>query len=146
MRYNTVIFIVLGALVLGGLFVVFKPKTSPSITQSNQQDINTNQNKSVVKDSVTQQSPLPNIFELVIQGKKLVSGPATIKVNQGDEVTINISSDEAEVIHFHGYNQSLKLEPNTKATLSFTANLSGRFPFELENSNTEIGALEVQPK
>lgn len=88
----------------------------------------------------------PNTFNLVIKEKKVVSGPATIKVNQGDEVTINITSDEAEEFHVHAYDNSIELESNVKATLTFTANLSGRFPFELEKSKTEIGALEVQPK
>ena len=87
-----------------------------------------------------------NTFNLVIKEKKVISGPTTIKINQGDEVTIKITSDEAEEFHVHAYDNSVELEPNKQATLTFTANLSGRFPFELENSKTEIGALEVQPK
>jgi len=67
-------------------------------------------------------------------------------VNQGDEITIKITSDEAEEFHVHAYDNSVELEPNKQATLTFTTNLSGRFPFELEKSKTEIGALEVQPK
>lgn len=93
-----------------------------------------------------QNTTAPNTFELGIQGKKLVSGPATIKVNQDDEVTIKITSDESEEFHIHAYDNSVELEPGKQATLTFKANLSGRFPFELENSKTEIGALEVQPK
>ena len=87
-----------------------------------------------------------NAYELVIQSKKLISGPETIKVNQDDEVTIKITSDETEEFHVHAYDNSVELEPGKQATLTFTASLSGRFPFELENSKTEIGALEVQPK
>lgn len=88
----------------------------------------------------------PNSFKLVIKDKKIVSGPTIIKVNQGTEVTIKITSDVAEEFHVHAYDNSVELEPNKQATLTFTANLTGRFPFELENSQTEIGALEVQPK
>lgn len=88
----------------------------------------------------------PNTYELVINGKKLTSGPETIKVNQGDEVTIKIISDETEEFHVHAYDNSVELEPGKQATLTFTAKMSGRFPFELESSKTEIGALEVQPK
>ncbi len=87
-----------------------------------------------------------NTFNIVIKEKKIVSGPTTIKVNQGDEITINITADEAEEFHVHAYDNSVELEPNKEATLTFTANLSGRFPFELEQSKTEIGAIEVQPK
>lgn len=100
----------------------------------------------VVEGPVAEQTTQPDTFELVIKGKKLVSGPDPIKVNQGDEVTIRITSDEAEEFHVHAYDNSVELEPGKQATLAFTAKLSGRFPFELENSKTEIGALEVQPK
>src|SRR3989338_221346 len=95
------------------------------------------------KGSITESK---NTFNLVIKEKKVISGQTTIKINQGDEVTIKITSDEAEEFHVHAYDNSVELEPNKQATLTFTANLSGRFPFELENSKTEIGALEVQPK
>lgn len=100
----------------------------------------------VVDGPVANQTTVPNTYELIIQDKKLISGSATIKVTQGDEVTIKITSDEAEEFHVHAYDNSVELEPGKQATLTFTANLSGRFPFELENSKTEIGALEVQPK
>lgn len=101
----------------------------------------------IVEDEAGGQSATNlNTFDLVIESKKVVSGPATIKVNQGDEVTIKITSDEAEEFHVHAYDNSVELEPNKEATLTFTADMSGRFPFELENSKTEIGVLEVQPK
>lgn len=89
---------------------------------------------------------MQNTFEIVIQNKKIVSGPATIKINQGDGITIKIISDEAEEFHVHAYDNSVELEPNKQATLTFNAKLSGRFPFELEKSKTELGTLEVQPK
>lgn len=85
-------------------------------------------------------------YELVIKGKKIVSGPETIQVVQGDEVTIKITSDEAEEFHVHGYDKSVELQPNQQATLTFRANISGRFDFELEQSKMDLGALEVQPK
>ncbi|EKE06150.1 MAG: blue (type1) copper protein [uncultured bacterium] len=238
MKLNTPVLIIIGVIVLGGLFFVFKPKTqpqnSPSTPQSQTpttQDSNgtdeildlTNQkevqmdiqdyafqkpnirikvgtkvtwtNRDSVRHTATADDgsfdtgllaqgesgsyvfttpgtfgyyciPHPNMrgtiivegdnqgsiteskntFNLVIKEKKVISGPTTIKINQGDEVTIKITSDEAEEFHVHAYDNSVELEPNKQATLTFTANLSGRFPFELENSKTEIGALEVQPK
>lgn len=100
----------------------------------------------VIVEDGGQSAPAPNTFDLVIQNKKVVSGPTTIKVNQGDEVTIKITSDEAEEFHVHAYDNSVELEPGKQATLTFNAKLSGRFPFELENSKTEVGVLEVQPR
>lgn len=89
---------------------------------------------------------MQNTFEIVIQNKKIVSGQTTIKVNQGDDITIKISADEAEEFHVHAYDESVELEGGKLATLTFNAKLSGRFPFELEKSKTELGVLEVQPK
>ena len=85
-------------------------------------------------------------FDLVIKNKKLVSGSDTLKVIEGNQVTINITSDGDEELHLHGYDKSIDLEANKPAKLEFNANLTGRFPFELEKSKIELGALEVQPK
>lgn len=84
-------------------------------------------------------------FTLVVQNKKLVSGPTTITVNQGDIVTIHITNDADEELHVHGYDKSIDLQANKEAVLKFTADASGHFPYELEGSKTEIGALDVSP-
>ncbi len=135
MKLNKVVFIIVGVLILGGLFFIFKPKPQQPLTESSPKN-----------EQQTQQKPDLNEAVLVIQKKKLISTQDTIKVNQNSEVTIKITSDEEEEFHLHGYDKSIKLEPGKQVTLTFTANLSGRFPFELEESQTELGALEVQPQ
>lgn len=84
-------------------------------------------------------------FALRIEKKTIVEGPRTITVNMGDTVSIIITSDEKEEFHIHGYDRSIGLEPNIPATLTLTAAASGRFEFELEESKTDIGALEILP-
>lgn len=85
-------------------------------------------------------------LSIEIVEKAITSGETTLKVNQGDTVTLMITSDEAEEFHVHGYDASVELTPGETAELSFVAGASGRFPFELEESKTELGALEVQPQ
>lgn len=85
-------------------------------------------------------------FNLSLKGKKLVSGPEILQVNQGDQVEITITSDQPEELHLHGYDKSVEFQKDLPATLSFTANISGHFEYELENVGIEIGALEVQPQ
>lgn len=141
MNIKPIIFLVVAVAVLGGLFFMFKP----------QQQVQNSPDNQSVEPTETVASPTTSelkakIFELVIKDKKIVSGPETIKVTEGDEITIKITSDEAEEFHVHAYDKSVELEPNVQATLTFTANLTGRFPFELEESKTDLGALEVQPK
>lgn len=87
----------------------------------------------------------PKVFDLVVQGRKLVSGPSTLSVKQGDSVVINITVDEDEELHLHGYDIHTDLEKGRQGSLSFVANTAGHFSYELEHSSTEIGALEVQP-
>lgn len=141
MKTKPIIFLALAVVLFGGLFFVFKPQKQVQNLPENQNQVPTQ----TTSPSVAPESKVKT-FELVVKGKKIVSGPETIKVTEGDEVVIKITSDEPEEFHLHGYDNSVDLETNTEAQLSFTANLTGRFPFELEQSKTDIGALEVSPK
>ncbi len=138
MNKNSIIYIIIGVVVLMGLFYFLKPKSAatPSYTPS----------PSSESTSSGQTTGSTKTFDLVVKNKKLVSGPDTLTVTEGDQVSINIISDEAEELHLHGYDKSVDLEASKEAQLNFTANLTGRFPYELEKSKTDIGALEVQPK
>ena len=85
-------------------------------------------------------------FDLIITGRKIVSGPETLQVRQGDTITITATiTDEDEEFHVHGYDRSMDLKKGEKGSLSFVADASGRFMFELEESKAEIGAIEVLP-
>lgn len=85
-------------------------------------------------------------FNLVVKDNKLVSGPSVLKANQGDIVEITITADVDGELHLHGYDKHVDFKKDKPAVLGLTANISGRFPYELEDTKTEIGALEVQPK
>ncbi len=135
MKLNSYVYILLGIVLLGGLFLIFKPQTVSAPPNS--------QNTTATSPD---QEKSTKTFELVIKNKKLVSGSSTLTATEGDSVIIKITSDIAEEFHLHGYDKSVELEPGKQAELAVTANLTGRFPFELEQSKTEIGALEVHPK
>lgn len=132
MKPSPLIFVVLGLFLLGGLFLLFKPQNKPQTTQT------TNVSSTPEKKIKT--------FQLVVKNRKLVSGDSVLKVTQDDDVVIKITVDEDEELHLHGYDKSMDLEKGKQGTLSFVAKVTGRFPFELEKSKTELGALEVQPK
>lgn len=88
-----------------------------------------------------------NSYSLVIQNNNRISGPETISVPQGDEVTLKVTADTSgDALHLHGYNKSIKLEKDKEVSLTFTASLTGRFEAELENAKTTVTVLEVQPK
>lgn len=140
MTRKAIIYVVLAVAVLAGLFFIFKPKKQIENIQSGTQT------------SITIGSPSPSAestvktFELVIVGKKLASGPEIIKVTEGDEIVIKITSDEPEEFHVHGLDKFVNLAKDLPAELKFTANLTGRFIFELEESKIDLGAIEVSPK
>jgi len=88
----------------------------------------------------------PAIFHLEIREKKFTSTLSTLHVYQGDSVEINVLSDGQEELYLHGYDKSVALEAGKTSTLTFTADISGKFTFELLRSGVEIGSLVVEPK
>lgn len=91
-------------------------------------------------------SAVVSYYEIIIKDKKLAQGEEVIKVSEGDDVLLKIISDENEEFHLHGYDKVLELKKNTPVELKFKADIAGRFVYELENSKTDIGAIEVLPK
>ena len=91
-------------------------------------------------------TPAGSPIELLVRGGRLVSGPTVIKVAQGDDVTLQITSDAADELHLHGYDLHLHLVAGEPAILKFTASRSGRFEYELHHAHADLGALEVYPR
>jgi FtsP/CotA-like multicopper oxidase with cupredoxin domain len=73
--------------------------------------------------------------------------PDKLIVHQGDRVTMSIKVDRKEEVHLHGYDIAFEGE-NAGDTVSktFTADKTGHFEIEIEDTSTEIGSLEVQPR
>lgn len=91
-------------------------------------------------------SPQHKMYTLVVKDNKLISGPTILTATQGDTVTIAITANVNGELHLHGYDKHVNFFTGKKSSLTVFANTAGRFPYELEDSKTEIGALEVQPK
>lgn len=90
--------------------------------------------------------PRSRRFELRIKQGRLESGKSVIRLTEGDSVTLVVISDYADEFHLHGYDLTLQLRPNLSTSVSFVANLTGRFPYELHRENIELGVLEVYPR
>lgn len=140
MKIGSKVYIILGIVLLGGLFFVFKSKEQtppPATTPTGSEQI------PVASSSADENS---QSFELIVQNKKIVFGPETLQVKKGMQVTIRITADEDEELHLHGYDKSVELIKERPGQLQFTADLTGHFPFELEKSKTDIGAVDVTPE
>ncbi len=114
--------------------------------------------------------PQEQTFELEIREGFLVQEESVLRVKQDDTVTIVVAADEPINFHLHGYDIERDVEPGEPATLEFTADATGSFPFtihieveeheegaeheeeqegedeEHEEEETELGRLEVQPR
>ena len=76
-------------------------------------------------------------FNLEIEDSKLVAGNPPLQVNEDDYVEITVASDEPVSFHLHGYDIEVKAGPGQPATLAFTANATGSFPFTIHEEGAE---------
>jgi plastocyanin len=88
----------------------------------------------------------PSVFHLEIKERKFTSTLSTLHVYQGDIVEIHVLSDEQEEFYLRGYDERVALQADQTSTLKFTANVPGKFSFELLKSGVEIGSLIVESK
>ncbi|WP_436820653.1 hypothetical protein [Variovorax sp. DT-64] len=87
-------------------------------------------------------------FSVELAGGR-VKGNETLKVRQGDQVQVRLSSDKPMVLHLHGYDIDTKVAPPAPALLTFKADLAGRFPVhehrEGPGNHRAVLFIEVHP-
>ena len=91
----------------------------------------------------------PRAFALTLRDSRLPEPQRLIRVQQGDEVTLQWTTDRPLTLHLHGYDIEEKLTPKTPVSMRFTARATGRFPIEIHGAGgTEriVGYLEVHPR
>ena len=127
---RTVVVIVLVVLGLGVLFLALRPdSTSPE------------------DDDPTETSagePQERIYDVAIQSGTM--NPDEISVQEGDFVTLRLSSESPVEIHLHGYDLEGDVLPGEEIDLSFEADATGRFEIEDHETETQLGTLLVQPR
>lgn len=101
---------------------------------------------SITEAASEKQIPDVKQFNLKVTDRVLTEGSGDITVHEGDVVSVTITVNEDEELHVHGYDKVVDLTRDTPSTLTFIANISGRFPFELEHSKTKLGVVSVLPK
>ena len=109
----------ISVLVLGGLFLILRPDP-PAAT------------------------PAERFFDLEIRGDTM--SPEEVSVREGDRVIMSIDSERPVEIHVRGYDLEREVEPGEAPELAFEADLTGRFPIENHETETELGVLVVEPR
>ena len=83
-------------------------------------------------------------IEVVVKGGVAEGGVRREAVRVGETVTIRITSDTADEVHVHTYDETVRLEPGVPAEVTFVANIPGVFEVELHKRGREILKLEVR--
>ncbi len=95
------------------------------------------------------QSSEEKAFDLTIQGGEVVGGTKSVRVTEGDKVTLNIISDATIEVHLHGYDIEAEVAPGAPARMSFDAFAAGRFPISVHGADQHESTLlylEVYPR
>jgi FtsP/CotA-like multicopper oxidase with cupredoxin domain len=155
-----VLYLAVTVAILVGLFLALAPKkadspSAPSVpiaTAPQAPPANGNEStpSTAAASAAADTAPPPaeggSSVEIKVHHGRLVAGPAVIKLKQGDQVTLRVTSDSNDELHVHGYDLHLNLIAGQPAQLSFTADHSGRFEYELHHAHTDLGAFEVYPR
>ena len=83
-------------------------------------------------------------FTIKVTGK--TADVTHLTAYDGDTLTITVCADKSEEIHMHGYDKHFFPAPGKPAAMSFKANLTGTFEYEIEASSTPLGNLVVNPR
>ena len=89
-------------------------------------------------------------FELTIHNGRLAESAPTLRVSQGDDVVLELSSDRDLELHLHGYSLTFALAAGVPAVWRFAVPSSGRFPLAVHEHGRGHGHatllyLEVHP-
>ena len=81
----------------------------------------------------------PHERTIRVEAHQFSYNPGEIKVNRGDQVTIQlVSTDVVHGLYVDGYELSVEADPGQSATLTFTADKPGSFRFRC---NVTCGAM-----
>lgn len=84
------------------------------------------------------------MIEISIAGGKVTPTPGKTSVKLGSTVMLMITSDVADEVHVHGYDQEFELTPGGTAEFTFTADIPGTFEVETHESGAVLTELEVK--
>lgn len=82
--------------------------------------------------------------EIEISEGEVSPPPDRVSVSEGDTVRIEVSSDQADALHVHGYDLEADVTPSTPAVVEFTADQPGLFEVETHESGLQLTQLVVE--
>jgi hypothetical protein len=89
----------------------------------------------------------PRRFDLRVENGRIAGNVKTVQVQQGEAVELKWSADRRTIVHLHGYDIEITVNPGQTQVMALRARASGRFPIESHGDrNTVLVYLEVHPR
>jgi hypothetical protein len=98
-------------------------------------------------------------FDFAIVDGTVAGGNNTFVADQGDTVTLNLTSDVHGNAHLHGFDLKQDVGPGEPSSITFLADATGRFSIEFHATANDghddddhsaedftLGALEIKPR
>ena len=83
-------------------------------------------------------------FDINVVDREMTLDPPIISVEVGDQVLLNIITDEDLIFHIHEYDHEITLAADEGQVLSFPAMFPGRFEIEIHPVEHEAGEEEEE--
>ena len=93
--------------------------------------------------AVTNSSAVTEV-RVAVQKGRVQPPPGRVPVERGTRVRISVTSDVADHVHVHGYDQAAALPPGEAAVLEFVADTPGLFEVETHESHLQLLSLLVR--
>ncbi len=90
------------------------------------------------------QAPTSVQVAITIKDGRVTPNGEAVSVAKGGTVTITVTSDQADEIHVHGYDKSIKVTPGTPVQVQFVADQTGVFEVESHHLDKLIVKLTVR--
>ncbi len=84
------------------------------------------------------------IISMRIKEGKVDGVPARVEVDRGTSVRIEVTSDQRDELHVHGYDRTAPLVPGSPAALQLVADVPGVFEVETHDSGLLLFQLVVR--
>jgi FtsP/CotA-like multicopper oxidase with cupredoxin domain len=92
-------------------------------------------------------APAPRVETIRMRGRAPVGEPQTLRYERGDTIRLRFTSDVAEEVHIHGFDEYVQVPAGGRAkTARFAADLEGIFEVESHGSGELLAELEIRPK
>ena len=86
----------------------------------------------------------PKDITVTIAAGKVTPAPDRIEVAKGQTVKVTATSDVADMLHVHGYDEAATLYPGQAGTVEFVADVEGLFEVETHAQELQLFQLVVR--